>query len=773
MKLLVNGSDYTACLAAEPALKVERTLNKPSTCTFALADGQSGLATPLRDQFVEVTADNGTVLFTGYVYTDAFDAYAGEGIAGPSYLTHVGAISEEYVLDRQVVPTFGGGANQGAGDMLGAITSRLDARGLNTSALHGGPTIGRYVPEVGKAWSHHAAALASQSRQSYRVLNGAASMVVVGSTNHDLDSSTVSLGALSFDCARPLANDVTLTGEGEGNAFVTEIFQGDGTTKEFDLSHSPWKPAKGALINEGFNESGINNQVWQLSDPGSHLALGPTGLTISGGNGTDGQTMLCAIDPVEVGGALVLEAGNVQFAAGSDGQVCGLYAGMVSLASCVAGFRIRSSSGALLLVPVMDGSEVATPFTLTPNHGYTLRIRLTMPEVTRVLATYYSSGAGGVLARGGGLVASCASVEFELQDSAAAANTPATVLFDGSLPVTPATATFCAANSVALTGSIGYVTATRTGTVRVSSIPSGGVERTRRIGTAAQGAECHISGEKLEFYTAATPASGELIKVRYRTERRSVARLATGTGNAVAVGVPPVAQWTASVSKPVARCSADCEAAAQAVLDFSTSALAAWKGTVTGTNLQQLPSGDVWPGDSVTLTGPLLHGANAAQPGVLLVRSAAITATSAMDEVLVYKLALANDWSEAVSVAVKGTVAQDAVLPPNPAPTVRAVSPDIAAADVTAVTTTSLTLAMNATAPAGGGFEVRRQDANFGDGVTAGISPVGLVLRSPVANFSLARSADHEEFYIRMFDGSTPPQYSRVSAAIITNVPSQ
>jgi hypothetical protein len=45
------------------------------------------------------------------------------------------------------------------------------------------------------------------------------------------------------------------------------------------------------------------------------------------------------------------------------------------------------------------------------------------------------------------------------------------------------------------------------------------------------------------------------------------------------------------------------------------------------------------------------------------------------------------------------------------------------------------------------------------------------VLRSPVATFSLPRAAEREQFFIRMYDGSAPPLYSRVSAAIFTNVP--
>ena len=69
-------------------------------------------------------------------------------------------------------------------------------------------------------------------------------------------------------------------------------------------------------------------------------------------------------------------------------------------------------------------------------------------------------------------------------------------------------------------------------------------------------------------------------------------------------------------------------------------------------------------------------------------------------------------------------------------------------------------------APSGGGFEVRRRDWDFGPGVDQ-----DLVLRSPVGSFSIPRAAQVEQYYIRMYDGSNPPLYSRFSSAVFTNVP--
>jgi hypothetical protein len=45
------------------------------------------------------------------------------------------------------------------------------------------------------------------------------------------------------------------------------------------------------------------------------------------------------------------------------------------------------------------------------------------------------------------------------------------------------------------------------------------------------------------------------------------------------------------------------------------------------------------------------------------------------------------------------------------------------------------------------------------------------VLRSAVSNFTIPREAAIEQYFVRMFDGSTPPNYSRFSSAIFVNVP--
>src|SRR5580704_11249522 len=90
---------------------------------------------------------------------------------------------------------------------------------------------------------------------------------------------------------------------------------------------------------------------------------------------------------------------------------------------------------------------------------------------------------------------------------------------------------------------------------------------------------------------------------------------------------------------------------------------------------------------------------------------------------------------------------------------------NLASLSVTGVSGSAIQLSANATLPANGGFEVRRRDWAFGPGTNS-----DLVLRSPVANFTIPREAATEQYFIRLYDGSTPPNYSRFSSAVFVNV---
>jgi hypothetical protein len=147
----------------------------------------------------------------------------------------------------------------------------------------------------------------------------------------------------------------------------------------------------------------------------------------------------------------------------------------------------------------------------------------------------------------------------------------------------------------------------------------------------------------------------------------------------------------------------------------------------------------------------------------MVVRTVKLSYSASYHELVEYAIAFANDWADDLAIKTSTTVPADTWLPAPAAPTVLA--------NLSALTVTTLngsTVAINAglTPPAGGGFEIRRRDFAF----MAGEDP-GLVMRATLPNMTFSRETANDRFYIRMYDGSTPPNYSEFSAALFINLP--
>ena len=754
--------DYSGALCVDGPLKIGRVLNAPSVCSGLLDVGEVALIVPLRRGRIVVTAANGTVLFTGYIATEPEGIYAGTGLKGPVYRYAFTAVSDEWLLDKQAVPSSGAGLAQSGGQFLKTLTSRVDAGLFTTTGVLNGLPVGVFQPVETESWSANAGGIASATYAAYRVLDGAVSLQPAGTVTHALSDGdgTLQVAALRTASVKELANDVTLSGEMEPAAYVTEIFAGDGTTTVFQLSEGPFRPERTAnsaqLLTDSFNEGSLDTQIWQLTDPGSHLGLSANGLTMTGGNGFDGQTTLTAIDSIELGGSLVIEAGSLQLGGASAGVVCGLYSGGTQSANCFVGYNVRQSGGATLAVPFVNGAEIGTVFPLQQGHIYTLRIRLHCVEMQRVLQSYYAMVDGVVQAFGGGPVPGPMSVVFELQDLGDTVNTPATVLYDGSVASSPASCTFVAVNSIQLIGSMGYCRVTQMGSAWVVSTLPSGAKMTRLVGIAGEGVDCTISATgKVTFFAGRVPVAGELVTGTYRVPQRAVVRLqdAASVAAEAAGGVPGTAQWRGKVLKPMARSSVDCESAALAVLSFSASRAAAASGTYAAVNPV-----DVWPGDVLAIT-------SGTQTISVVVRRVDIVDGMTCPEVLTYNIAFANDWAEGLGLTLSEAIAADA-LPAAALSSPGNVLADLQQLQVVSATEAVLQVDAGTVPPVGGGFEVRRRDGDFGPGVDQ-----DLVLRSPVRSFSIPREGQVERYYVRMYDGSSPPLYSRFSSAVFTNLP--
>ena len=729
------------------SLKVARTLNEPSTLEAKLCMEGTALRVPSRRGRVVVAADAGTVLFTGYLTTEPVALYAGVASEGPVYRLALRAVSDEWLLDKQSGLTrIGAGLAEAGGLLLKGLLGRLGSA-FDTSLVADGNAVGVFEAESAAAWSKNAGALAGAGYGAYRVLGGAVTLATAGTVTHVLSDGdgTLSVAALKTASVRELANDVTVSGAMEPTVYWNELFEGDGTTAIFELTGQTDAVNGGhaVLIDDEFSLVAIDTTTWAVTDPGSHLALGAGGLTFNGGNGLDGQTTLTAIDAVEMGGTVVLELGNVQLSGASAGVLGGVYRGATLQANCFAGFNVRQSSGQTVMVPMVNGVEVGTVFTVVAGHRYTLRLRLHCAEMVRVKQVYYAMADAGsgfsVEQFGGGNVEAPMALVFEVSDLGLSSNTPVTVLYDGAVTASPESCSVVAVNSVQLFGSIGSMRVNRTGSGWVRSTnPTTGAVTTRLVGLAGTGTDCTLSGTDVEgkvtFFAGREPAVGEIVSVQYRGRRRAVARFADTASVAVeaAGGGEGTARWLGQVVRPPARSTEDCEAAAEAVLSFAASRGAALAGSYAAVN----PAGaDIWPGDVLSLT------ANGSEFSAI-VRRVSVVDRGAAPEVLSYEMEFANDWAEGLGITLSEAIAADAVLPAT------AVDSDLVEAarvltnlqqmTVTSATSSNTALVVDAgvNPPSGGGFEVRRHDGSFGrtDG--------NLVLRSPVRGFTIPVTAD-------------------------------
>jgi len=768
MKITIQGHDYTAAFDAARPLTIERKLNEPSVCELCLnLPTGGGLAAPIRFQSIAVTGDDGTTYFTGYIAVSPLPEYVGMGLAGPRYRLAIRAVSDEILLDQVLMPPSAGMAQADVGALLASLAAHTGSTSLAARTTSLSTPVGGFRPEPGSSWSKSAGQAASMARAGYRAMNGAVTLSSVQTTVHPLNESDGSLTlqnlALTASVKRALANDVTVCGENEPVAFVTEYFSGDGATTVFNLASDPYFPpaSESRIISDLFNEPHINETVWGDAGGSGYLAIGADGLTMNGGNGIDGETLLEWLDPVEMGGTLLLEAVGVTLASGSTGILAGFFATLFTASDCIAGLQAtaQQGTGKVTLQPIVQGTAAGTPFALDPANQYTLRVRVHCPECNRMGAVYYSLGDAGLIAAGGGGPIAPGKIQMEIQEFVNGVGATPVTVYDGGVNYLPGACYVVPVSCINLIGTMRSVSLTNLGSGWVVSTPPSGGAYTRRIGTTAEAAECSLGRTgKLTFYTGCAPVAGEQIAVSYRTVGRAVGRAVNSASQQALAqaGSPAVAAWIGSVTRPAARCSADCRNAALVMEQAAASVSALWSGTYKG-NRSSFAS-DVWPGDALLLNAPSTN-LNAQ----VVVRTVKVTYSASYPDLVGYEIAFANDWADDLAIKTSATVPENAWLPAAIAPTVLA---NLEWLTVTSLDGSTVTVNTGVTPPSGGGFEIRRRDFAF----MPGEDPT-LVLRGSEPNLTFSRASASDRFYIRMYDGSTPPNYSEFSTALFISLP--
>jgi hypothetical protein len=288
-----------------------------------------------------------------------------------------------------------------------------------------------------------------------------------------------------------------------------------------------------------------------------------------------------------------------------------------------------------------------------------------------------------------------------------------------------------------------------------SSLP-GQEYRTRLVGAMVDGAECRVNNGDLQFFTSCVPASNEKIVAEYRTARRSVAKADKPLPNEGGSGALSASVVMVS---PAARTSEDCAAAASALLDDVQKQ--PWSGEYeTWSDFLPEAAEDIWPGDGFDVRLPSRECEASA-----IVREVEVKLEDLSNDRSWYALKFANEAAELIAMEVDLATASEAAAATVRDPS-RFVLDNLPQAQVTAVTSTSVTIDMGAEPTAGGGFEIRRSDSGWDPLIDR-----NLVGRFQTKVVTLTRLSRVQTWCVRRYDGSSPAKYSRNATQLHVDYP--
>ena len=545
----------------------------------------------------------------------------------------------------------------------------------------------------------------------------------------------------------------------------------DGLSRQFYLSQKPFAQAKPALIDENYVGSDLDGTTWVVNDPASAVSVAGQTLQIAGGTGEDGQTSVSFIEQMELGGAIELQHGDVSFTGPSSGVLGGLYAGAVAAAGCLAGFQVTPSGANSNIQAVIAGGVTGPVIATQSSHRYVLTTYLYSMQVYRSQEIYHSSLHPAAAGVGGGLVAADVRFVLEVHDidpnNAASWIAPATVLYDGVVQNAQAFATYALVNAVNMQCSLAYTYLAHVSIAEVrAALPNAGYT-TQLVGRLADGAQCEItSAPSLDFYPQYVPALNELIVVSYRGHGRAAAHVRNAASVAALQngGDDGVRGTVRTAKAPPARTAMDCENSALAIMDDSVAQ--AWMGTYrTWSDFLPGSATDIFPGDGLAVNVASRGAAFSA-----IVRQVEIDLVDPTNDRGNYTIEFAND--QAAPLAIEFGAAGK-TLPVGPLPPLLTTGQvgsyyllSLTEAQITQVSATTATIDAGLAPAAGLGIEVRLNDFGWGQA-----NDRNLVGRFSSETFTVPRLARTQSYFLRLYDNSSPPRYSRFSAALHVDYP--
>ena len=763
--------DYTAALDASIAPCVERKLNQPSAFTCTLLGGSPGFVDPLAGARVVVAKETGEFLFTGYLTKTPECEYLGWGQSRPVYRYRLLAESDEVLLDQKALPVRAPLVGRSAGSALKQLVENLLPGRFDTSGVADVDVLAAYQVNPQKTFSYHAGQIASSARSCYRVMNGAITLSAAGAATYAIRETdqNFSPGGLKLICRKTTVNDVTVVGREEPQAYVRDYFVGDERTQRFYLSQQPFQQSRRALVDEKYLD--LDPTMWKVSDPGLAISVGAQALHVDGGSAQDGQATVSFIERMELGGALELQHGDVIFTGASRGVIGGLYPDGISAAGCLAGFQVMPWGSESIIQGLINGSVSGPVVQTSAGHRYLLTTYVYSQEVYRSEETFHSAAHPAGSGSGGNTVPANVRLVLQVQEVdpnvPASMVAPATVLFDGVILNAPGFCTYALVNAAGMHCTIQSTYAAHIALAEVRTALKDQAYETRLVESVAEGGECAIVGSTtLDFYPQYVPPLDTHIVVSYRGAGRAVAEVRDTASieankNGVDDGVRSIVR---SLVAPSARTQVDCENAALAML--ADAASPAWLGTYE-TWSDFLPEGgrDIFPGDGLEVDVPSQGAAFGS-----IVRRVGIEMRDPGNDRGIYTIEFANDLAQMFAMRQETT---GTTVPVQDLPVCLATTevgsyylPSLTNAEITQVSSTTVQVDAGMPVPSDCGIEVRMHDFGW-----SASNDRNLLGRFGGRTFTLPRLGRTQTYFLRVYDSSSQPHYSRYAAALHVDYP--
>jgi len=763
--------DYTSALDAFRRPHMTRLSNQPDELRFSLVANSTDFIVPRLGSRVTLGRTNGQDAFTGYLKQAPTFEYLGWGEQGPIYRYNLVAQSDEVLLNEKRLPDRCPFVERSAGSALRQLAANLLPGVFDTSAVQDLDTLATYVSSPQKTWSRQAAEISLQTRAGYSVRDGCLRLSPIGANVYALHETDPEFRpeGLTLVPAGPVINDVTVIGEMEPQAYVTDYFVGDGLTTKFYLSQAPFTKTNTTLLDEEYVTSPLEPTYWTVTDPKNAISVSGGKLRVAGGTGADGATTIVFAEKIELGGATVLQHGDVTFNGPSSAVIGGLYPNMISIAGCLAGFAITPSGAQSNIQALIDGVPAGAVIATISGHHYVLTTRLYSQAIYRRQQIFHSSLHPAGNGIGGEEMTGDVRIVLEVHDidpsNPASQVAPSTVLYDGTVENACDFCTYATVNAANLQCSVTFTRLIRAVDAEVRTAMPGEGYVTRLVGPLSQGSECNISSSaELSFYSAYVPAANQQIVVQYRSEGRALARVTSPASIAAQkLGYDDGCHGAVrNVKEPPARTAMDCENAALALLDDLTSP--AWAGTYeTWSDFLPGSAGDIFPGDALALDIPSRSATFQA-----VVRKVEVDVRDVAGEHSVYRLTFANDAAEPLAFEFQTSLLASSleVTEIANAQVGQLYLADLTAASITEATSTTISIDTGTAPLPSGGFEARWSDGGWGMG-----NDSNLVGRFATQSFTIPRLSRTQTCYLRQYDASAPPRYSRFSAALHVDYP--